>query len=533
MKRNNIVLAILMVMFISLPLRMIYIVVEKDSFPDVSNSLRRVIVSEQRGEIYDRSMKKLVNRRTETAVVALPSRESAELLKGHISEENYQSLLESIEAGEIFVCPCDYEEESKFLRCAEIGQRYTDDGFCCHVIGYINATDNVGVSGIERSFDSFLKEDKSKLLFQYNRSGNNDFLPGGENRFVSENYTSEKGVRLTIDYDIQRICENAMRLYGIEKGAVVVMSAESGEIRAMASKPQFNQNDISSSLDDENSPFLNRAVSAYSVGSVFKLVVAAAAIEAGKDVFESQCTGSVDIGGTTFSCSGGTAHGKMDLSDAFAYSCNTYFIRLALRLGSEKILQMAENLGFGKSFSLCDGFYTASGNLPQSHSIATDGMLANISFGQGGLLATPLQVASCYSAAVNGGTFIEPKLILSFIGTDGEEKFAEDNRYKYRALSAGNSDKLKNLLVNNFSIGTCVPAKPEGCTAGGKTSTAQTGWIDEKGKEILHSWFSGFVSVGDETYTITVFKEDGVGGSIDCGPVFKEISQRISQIKCE
>lgn len=528
MKRPQFVATVLILLFASLPLRMIYLVAEKDSFPNISNSLRSVVLSEQRGEIYDHEMKKLVNRKSENTVVALPTEKSAEILENYISKEEYDSLLESIKKREIFVCECGFDGESECVKVTQKYNRYTDDGFCCHVVGYINSADNKGVYGIEKSFDKCLSEDESKLIFEYNKSGNNDFLAGGKNGFVSRNYDSRKGVRLTIDYDIQRICENAMRLYGIEKGAVVVMSAETGEIRAMASKPSFNQNDIASSLDDENSPLLNRALSAYSVGSVFKLVVAASAIEAGEEDFESYCGGSLTIGGTTFSCSNGVSHGETSLENAFAHSCNTYFIRLALKLGSEKIIRMAENLGFGKGFSLTEGFYASSGNLPDSDSVSTDGSLANLSFGQGGLLATPLQIASCYSAAVNGGTFIEPKLVMSLIGTDGDETVAEKNRYRYRALSPDDSQKLKNLLINNFTTGTCVPAKPEGCIAGGKTSTAQTGWIDENGDEILHSWFSGFASCGGETYTITVFKEDGVSGSMDCGPVFKEISQRIS-----
>lgn len=531
MKRPQFVLVLLISMFALSSLRMVYIIAEKETFPDVSNSLRSVVLAEQRGEIYDRNMKKLVNRKSENTVVALPVEKSAEILENYISKEEYDSLLESIEKREIFVCQCDFREENDFVKVAEKYKRYTDDGFCCHVVGYTNTADNRGVYGLEKSFDKFLTEDENKLIFEYNRSGNNDFLAGGKNGFVSQNYNSKKGIQLTIDYDVQRIAENAMRLYGIEKGAVVVMSAESGEIMAMASAPEFNQNDIASELDDENSPLVNRALSSYSVGSVFKLVVAAAAIEAGEDDFESYCSGSLKIGTTTFSCSNGIAHGKTTLENAFAHSCNTYFIRLALKTGGEKILRMAENLGFGKAFSLAEGFYVSPGNLPDS--ISTDGMLANLSFGQGGLLATPLQIASCYSAAVNGGTFVEPKLVMSLVGTEGEETIADENRYKYRALSPDDSEKLKNLLINNFTEGTCVPAKPEGCTAGGKTSTAQTGWIDEKGEEILHSWFSGFAECGDEVYTITVFKENGVSGSMDCGPVFKEISQRLCGIMCK
>ncbi len=531
MKRSRFVLALLIVLFGISSVRMLYIIAEKENLPDVSNSLCSVVLSERRAEIYDRNMEKLVNRKSENTVVALPVEKSAEILRSYISKEEYASLLECIEKRKIFVCQCDFHDESDFVKAAEKFERYTDDGFCSHVVGYINTADNEGVYGIEKSFDKFLTEDENKLVFEYNRSGNNDFLAGGKNGFVTQNYNSQKGVSLTIDYRVQRIAENAMRLYGIEKGAVVVMSAESGEIIAMASAPRFNQNDIKAALDDKNSPLVNRALSSYSVGSVFKLVVAAAAIQAGEDDFESYCSGSLKIGTTTFSCSNAIAHGQMNLGNAFAHSCNTYFIRLALKTGSGKILRMAENLGFGKGFYLAEGFYASSGNLPDS--ISTDGNLANLSFGQGGLLSTPVQIASCYSTAVNGGTFIEPKLVRSLVLADGSEILPDENRYKYRALSPDDSEKLKNLLMNNFTIGTCVPAKPEGCTAGGKTSTAQTGWIDENGEEILHSWFSGFAECGDEIYTITVFKEDGVSGSIDCGPVFKEISQRLCEIMCK
>ena len=163
----------------------------------------------------------------------------------------------------------------------------------------------------------------------------------------------------------------------------------------------------------------------------------------------------------------------------------------------------------------------------------TDGMLANLSFGQGGLLATPLQIASCYSAVVNRGRYISPKLVISSVDSDGSEERTEDSQYKYRALSREESEKMKKLLINNFKEGTCVSAKPDKCVAGGKTSTAETGITDENGREILHSWFAGFIECGDSVYTIVVFKEDGVSGSKDCGPVFHEIADRISEAKCK
>ncbi len=533
MKRSIVVLVAVLFFFASLPVRMIYLVLNTENFPDVSNSTRSMVISELRGEIYDCNNKPLVNRKSENAVIVLPYEETAKILKNHLDSEEYVSLLKSIENCTPFLFSGDCETESDFVKITKRYNRYTNDGFCCHVVGYINAVDNEGIYGIEKSFDGLLKEDSRRLLFRYNTTAFNEMLAGGESELVPENYYSKKGVKLTIDSEIQRIAENAMRLYEVERGAVVVLDSENGEIRAMASAPKFDQTNVAESLKSENSPLLNRAVNAYSVGSVFKLVVAAAAIESGNENFESYCEGSLELSGRTFSCSNALSHGQMTLEKAFAHSCNTYFIRLALEMGSNKILETAENLGVGKSFSLAEGIYSSSGNLPDESDVVTDGMLANISFGQGGLLATPLQIASCYCTAVNGGTYISPKLVLATVNSDGTEVQSKVKQYKYRAFSEEEAGKLKGLLVNNFNEGTCVPAKPANCIAGGKTSTAETGWIDENGEEILYSWFAGFAECGDKLYTITVFKENGVSGSKDCGPVFKEISQRIAEIKCE
>lgn len=533
MKRPFIVLYTMVFLFTVLPVRMAYLVFNTDEFPSVTNSTRSIVVSELRGEIYDCNMKPLVNRKSQKTVVAMPDKKSAEFLKDYLNNDEYTVLQKSIDNEEPFMCLSDYKKENDLIKVCEKINRYTDDGFCCHVIGYINQSDNKGVYGIEKSYDTLLKSEKRRLLFKYNTTALNKMLAGGEYGFVSENYYSKKGVRLTIDVDIQRIAENAMKLYEVEKGACVVLDSESGEIRAMVSFPRFNQNNVALSLNDENSPFLNRSVSAYSVGSVFKYVVAMAAIEAGEDDFESYCTGNLKTGGITFSCSGSVAHGKVTLSKAFAYSCNTYFIRLALQLGRDRILKTAQNLGFEKSFSLADGIYPDKGKLPSTEEITTDGALANISFGQGDLLATPLQIASCYSASVNGGEYISPKLVISTVNSDGTENRIREKTYRYRAFSLSEAEKMKKLLINNFNEGTCVDAKPQNCIAGGKTSTAQTGWIDEKGEEILHSWFAGFAETEKRIYTIVVFKENGVGGSLDCGPVFKEISQRLAEIKCE
>lgn len=526
MKRKNNVLIILILLLAMLPFRMCYLCLHPESLPEVSNSTQNIILSELRGEIYDCNMEKLVNREAENIIIARPERESAEILKNYLNKEQYNRLLGCINSSVPFICEEEVEED-RFLS-ETIYKRYGDDGFCCHVLGYINSVDNLGVSGIEKGFNTLLTEEDRIMYYTYNTTAHNKMLAGGKNEIVSENYYSQKGVSLTIDYDIQRIVENAMWLYDINKGAVVVLDSDSGEIRAMASRPCFNQNNVQASLDDENSPFLNRAVSAYSVGSVFKLVVAAAAVKEGKDDFTSFCDGSLTISEKTFACSDHAAHGSVNLEKAMAYSCNTYFIRLALETGAENIIRTARNMGFGKAFELSEGIYCMSGNLPQKEEITTDGDIANLSFGQGGLLATPLQIASAYACVAGTGTYVQPKLVKNIISSDGEKEEFLQTEYRYRAFSAEETSKLKKLLENNFNEGTCVDAKPQNCVSGGKTSTAQTGWLDEDGNEILHSWFAGYVETGNKSYTIVVFKENGQSGGKDCGPVFKEIAERIA-----
>ncbi len=527
MKRMKFLLFAMPFLFASLPVGMLYLVFNSDELPEISNSTRKVILSSLRGEIYDVNLQPLVGRKQEKIVVASPTCDATSELKNYLNSDDYLRLSECINKSEPFVANCNYSGKSPSIKQAQIRSRYTDDGFCCHVIGYINSADGTGVCGIEKSFDTLLTSEKKQLIYTYNLSGYGKALIGGTSEIQSENYYSKSGIRLTIDYDIQRIAENAMHLYDIEKGACVVLDAENGEIRAMASLPKFNQNDVASYLSDSASPLMNRAVNAYSVGSVFKIVVAAAALKTGNDSFESYCSGHVKIGENKFSCSNSTSHGKMNLSRALAFSCNTYFIRLALEIGSESLLKTAEALGFGQSFSLADGFFSSAGKLPSAEEMQNSGMLANLSFGQGGLLATPLQIAACYSSCVNGGEFISPKLVISSINSDGSENDIGKNQYRYRAFSDEVSKRLKSLLENNFKEGTCVEAKPDFCTAGGKTSTAETGWLNEKNEEILHSWFAGFAEKDGKIYTIVVFKEDGESGGGDCGPVFREIADRI------
>lgn len=526
MKRKIFVVTSVILLLAMLPLRMYFIIFRTEKLPPVTNSTRSILLSQLRGEIYDCNMQKLVNRQERDIIIAMPEKSNVRILGRYLDGEDYNRLIRSVENAEPFICEGTFENEN--ILKTRVLERYQDDGFCCHVVGYVNKTDNIGVSGIEKSFQKILTEEERKLYYTYNSTATNKMLPGGKSEITVKNYYSPKGVMLTIDSHIQRYAENAMWLYGVEKGAVVVLDSSNGEIRAMASVPVFNQNNLDESLNDESSPFLNRAVNAYCVGSVFKIVVAAAAVKEGKDDFVSYCDSGVTIGEKTFSCSNYNSHGLVDVKKAMAYSCNTYFIRLALEIGAEKLLETARNMGFGEYFYLTEGIPVSAGKLPQKDDIKTDGVLANLAFGQGGLLATPLQIAAAYASIANGGTFIQPSLIKGEVLSDGKAEISEKTQYRYRVFSKNQAERLQDILMNNFNEGTCVSSKPDYGIAGGKTSTAQTGWFDKEGNEIFHSWFAGYVEINNNNYTIVVFKENGESGGRDCGPVFKEIAERIA-----
>lgn len=149
-----------------------------------------------------------------------------------------------------------------------VSQRY-DNSLCTHIIGYIG--ENGGVCGLEGAYDDILRQPKSSVTLSYSVDAGGGLLEGqGVTMHWEDSFRT--GIRTSIDYGMQSVCEKAMR--NVEKGAAVVMDISTGEICAVVSKPGYDPSHPENSLDSDNSPFVNRAFSAYSVGSVFKLVTA-------------------------------------------------------------------------------------------------------------------------------------------------------------------------------------------------------------------------------------------------------------------
>lgn len=491
-----------------------------------SNSMS-ITADISRGTIYDCNMQPLVNENKSTYIAVKPSISALSQASSVISPEEQNKAYERISGGKIGIVKAtsnfSNENAVTFTRI----NRYQDDGLCVHLIGYTDADGN-GVSGIEKYYNDLLKKSSGTIKISCPVDAKGNILAGGEIKTVNDGYGTAAGLMLTVDKDIQTVCEKALSEFSIEKGAIVVLDVKTSEIKAMASAPRFNQNAPAESLNDENGAFINRAITPYSVGSVFKPITAAAAIENGiPQSTELTCTGYATVGLSEFGCHNRSGHGTLNMYSAMAQSCNPYFINLAIMTGKESICSLGENLGLGKEIELCDGWLTQGGIMPSAEEIMSSQDLANLSFGQGRLLASPLQMTAVYAAIANGGVYRAPSLMRSIIDKNRLEYMRAQLPFSRRVMTEETAQKVGELLNFTTENGSASKAKPDNMRIAGKTATAQSGQFDSNGNEITQSWFCGYFPYENPKYAVTVLKENGMGGSSDCAPVFKYIAENI------
>ena len=406
--------------------------------------------------------------------------------------------------------------------------RYGHGMLASHILGYINSADNKGVSGIEGMYDELLRGSQSEYVAAL-VDAEQQIIPGlGYKRLKLTASSRENYIVLTIDKKIQQKVEQIMDRT-INKGAVIVMKPTTGEILAMASRPGFDPNQLSRYLEQSSAPLLNRAISAYHPGSVFKLVVAAAALENKTvkmdDVFWDP--GYIDVNNVRFQ---GWDYnkapiGRLTLTEAMAHSSNPVFIEVALKLGATKLINMAEKFGYGSKTDL--GFWGESdGNLPAFDQLYP-GDLANLAIGQGFCEATPLQVAQTIATIVNDGVKVEPHIVSLVITPDGDIVKRFQSKQGIQVISRQTAEKLRVMMAAVTQYGTGQAAYVEVFGSAGKTGSAETGRINMTGTSINHAWFAGFTPLNLPKYVIVVFVEEGMSGSNVAAPIFQEIASDI------
>lgn len=370
-----------------------------------------------------------------------------------------------------------------------------------HLTGYFSLFQ--GSTGVEREMSNFLSGQSSAQFFDQ------------INAVLSGTPISGANVELTIDDELQQAAWKAL---GNNKGSVVAIDPKTGEIKALVSKPGFDANLLASHsfassssayeelLTDPNDPLVNRAISGdqYHPGSVFKMVVAAAAFESGRfdpdTEFENPnflpLPGSIStVQNANDSTCGETE--TVTLRTAFVKSCNIPFAELGMQLGADELRVQSELFGFGRTVEI---------PMPVSQSIFPEQLnqpqTALVSFGQYDLRSTPLQMAMVTSAIANQGIIYSPQLIDRVVSNNLELLSDPAPQVFGSPISQSTAGLITQMMFESVEVGAAGNAKIPGMAVAGKTGTAENGI----GQPFTY-WFTGFAPAENPELVVTVVVE--------------------------
>ena len=536
-----------LIIFIILVARMFYIQIITSNMLSQKASAQRVSnieIENVRGDFLDRNGIRLTSRNTKITAVLKPLllKKESDATLGEICSLTGLDEQRTIEKIRTTKNPIliNVDQETRALIMSKNIEgisfvnsldRYGTDTKAKHILGYINQVDNIGSFGLEKQYESILNFGKDTTIGVVT-DANNNLLDGLGYRVIKPDTKQNKklDIQLTLDYHIQSIIENALDKRGLT-GAVVVEDVSNGNIVGICSKPDFNPNDVQNYLNNNKQPLYNRALAQYNIGSIFKLVDLAAVYEINPSFNELyNCTGYIQVGNSLIRCSsyekGG--HGVIDISSALANSCNSYFINFSLNLGIEPILSMAQSLGLGNTTGLTlQKMDEAKGVLPKITDIVNPGDLANISIGQGSVLATPVQIADMVATIANGGNKHTINIVNCVTDNEGNKIRDLANRSETRVMSKATAQSIRTLMEGVIRNGTGKKANLDGYGgAGGKTGSAETGQLID-GEKVTQAWFAGYFPANKPKYSVAIFIENGKSGSEAAAPIFQEIAEEI------
>lgn len=522
-KRCVICFFIVMLLFFSCILRVAVTAVSDYAEVQKAQSSFRLKAGKPRGTVFDRNMLPLTNSKSKIIAAVSPTPRAVTGISSVLKDEELQSVLERLKSGKPVLCEVPEYIDCDGIACTTVYEHNSENTSAVHLIGYTDS-DSRGVSGLEAAYDDLLYSE-SDISFVYAIDGHGGILEGVAPEIENDTSVIARGVVSTLDINLQNIAEEAAD--SLETGAVVIADPASSEILACVSRPNFDCTKITDYLDKDDSPLLNRAISAYNVGSVFKPCVAAAGIEAGKGGFGYTCTGSCKIIDRFFKCHNINGHGYMNLKTGLANSCNTFFYNFAFNIGSEPIYNMASSLGFGKKLDICNGISTAKGSIPRPDTLANIAQLANFSIGQGELSLSPISMLTLYCAIASNGTYYNPTAVKGTLSDGALTPY--DKGSPTRAMQKSTAALLREYLAAVISEGTGSGAKPQTVSAAGKTATAQTGKF-VGGTEICEGWFCGFFPAERPEYVVIVFSENIKRQKLSCAEIFAQIADRITAL---
>ncbi|MCH5265949.1 MAG: penicillin-binding protein 2 [Lachnospiraceae bacterium] len=328
----------------------------------------------------------------------------------------------------------------------------------------------------------------------------------------------------TLNVNLSQTASNAL---GSQKGAVVVMEPDTGKILAMISKPSYDPGSLTDAKwrsltadKDEDSALYNRATQGlYPPGSTFKLYMALEYMreKAEGEAFRYTCTGSIGKGQEKIRCYGGEVHGKVNLTTAFAESCNTAFCQIGSRIKVASLRGLCESLYYNRP--------TPLQKLEQNNSriaitdMSSTGDVMQASIGQGDTLVTPLQNAFLVCAAVNKGVLMKPYLVDHVEDFDGRVLETMEPEKAAEPITEKEAKELKKLMRATVTEGTATSLLYGTYKAGGKTGSAEF----QNSSKDSHAWFVGYAEKEGKKLVVSIVVEAAGTGSAYAVPIAKKI----------
>ena len=419
----------------------------------------------------------------------------------------------SVDRGEILDADGDVLAKSVPSKDVFKYQRvYTNPTVYADVTGYF--TFNEANPGIEGAMNDYLSGTANSQFFS------------NLSQIVTGQTPQGASVELTIDPKVQEAAYSALGNYS---GAVIALDPKTGAILAMVSKPSYDPNTLSvhstsafftaynALMKSPSKPLVNRAVAGdlYHPGSVFKPLLAAAAIDSGKatptTAFPNPAALKLPLSTTYIHNSGGATCGPgatATIATAIRLSCNIPMAQLGASIGEATISDYATKFGWGKPFSLADGNFDVTPSIYPTGQDAPTLMLS--SFGQADDRATPLQIALDSAAIANGGVEMQPTLIKKVIEPDLSELLVLKPSIYSTPISSATAADVRDMMVSSVADGAASNATIEGVQVAGKTGTAQNGTNDP-----YTLWFTGFAPADDPQVVVAVVIENGGGNGQD------------------
>ena len=545
-ERIRFIFLVSIVILIAIIIKVFYIqVFAYEKLNTLAESLwsRELPIKADRGEIVDRNGEILATNVTTVSLVVVPGQiDEPERVAKDLSDilgTDYQDMLKhvtkstSIERVHPEGRGLDYETAERIdalgydgvYLLKESKRYYPYETVLSHVLGYVGI-DNQGLSGLELYYDEYLMGADGAIKYFSDGKGNKLELTE-----VYEAPTSGITLELSIDINLQLAVENeldnAVSKYNPEQALIVAMDPDTGEILAMASRPNFDSNNYG----DYKTEVINRNLPiwmTYEPGSTFKIITLSAALEEQTiNLFEDTFTdtGSINVDGSTIHCWKAGGHGTQTMLEVVENSCNPGFVRIGETLGVETLMDYIDKYGFGDKTGI--DLNGESAGILFDPDVMGPVELATTSFGQG-ISVTPIQQIRAVSAAINGGLLYTPHMVKAFLESETNSLIEKiEPEVTRQVISEETSGLVRYALESVVANGSGKNAYIENYRVGGKTGTAQKvvngSYLD--GNYILS--FMGFMPADDPEIVVYVAIDNPKGvtqyGGVVSAPIARNV----------